>query len=152
MQAIGTNSFIKQFVKTVFKISMITLKTSFANCFEKLVFQTILMHLITPKTVLFTGLPDFIKLFYKTVFQNSFSKLVFTLIPPENKTVLSNCLIKQFCVRCTATLTGLPDFIKLFQNSVNSFKNALDKFRLNGIANNLKGQYWELSDEIFKRI
>ena len=45
----------------------------------------------------------------------------------------------------------LPEFVKN-QNSVNSFKNALDKFRLNGITNNLKGQFWELSDEIFKRI
>ena len=45
----------------------------------------------------------------------------------------------------------LPEHVK-DKNSVNGFKNGLDKFRENGIKNNLKGQFWELSDEIFKRI
>ena len=45
----------------------------------------------------------------------------------------------------------LPEHVK-DKNSVNSFKNGLDKFRENGIRNNLRGQFWELSDEIFKRI
>lgn len=45
----------------------------------------------------------------------------------------------------------LPEFVK-DKSSVNSFKNALDKFRAKGITNNLKGQFWELSEEIFKRI
>ena len=38
------------------------------------------------------------------------------------------------------------------KNSVNSFKNALDAFRENGIKNEVKGQFWELSNEIFLRI
>ena len=45
----------------------------------------------------------------------------------------------------------LPEYVKT-KNNVNSFKNALDKFRLNGIENNLQGQFWELSHEIFQRI
>lgn len=45
----------------------------------------------------------------------------------------------------------LPEFVKN-KSSVNAFKNSLDKFRLNGITNKLKGQFWELSDEIFRRI
>ena len=45
----------------------------------------------------------------------------------------------------------LPEFVKK-KDSVNAFKNALDKFRSNGLKNNLKGQYWELSEEIFTRI
>ena len=45
----------------------------------------------------------------------------------------------------------LPEYVKN-KNNVNSFKNALDKFRLNGIENNLQGQFWELSHEIFRRI
>ena len=45
----------------------------------------------------------------------------------------------------------LPEYVKN-KNSVNSFKNSLDKFRENGIKTNLIGQYWELSEEIFKRI
>ena len=45
----------------------------------------------------------------------------------------------------------LPEHVKN-KNSVNAFKNGLDKFRINGIANDLKGQFWELSREIFNRI
>ena len=45
----------------------------------------------------------------------------------------------------------LPEHVKV-KNSVNSFKNGLDKFRENGIKNNLNGQFWELSNEIFRRI
>jgi hypothetical protein len=45
----------------------------------------------------------------------------------------------------------LPEHVK-DKNSVNSFKNGLDKFRFNGIGNGLRGQFWELSNEIFKRI
>ena len=45
----------------------------------------------------------------------------------------------------------LPEHVKT-RNSVNSFKNALDKFRKNGKINGLRGQFWELSDEIFNRI
>ena len=44
----------------------------------------------------------------------------------------------------------LPEYVKN-KNNVNSFKNALDKFRLNGITNDLQGQFWELSQEIFQR-
>ena len=36
----------------------------------------------------------------------------------------------------------LPESVKN-KNSVNSFKNALDSFRKNGITNNLRGQFWE---------
>ena len=45
----------------------------------------------------------------------------------------------------------LPEHVKTM-NSVNSFKNSLDKFRKNGKINGLRGQFWELSDEIFNRI
>ena len=45
----------------------------------------------------------------------------------------------------------LPEFVK-DKNSVNGFKNALDDFRKKGIINNIRGQFWELSDEIFNRI
>ena len=45
----------------------------------------------------------------------------------------------------------LPEYVKN-KNSVISFKNAVDKFRKNGITNKIRGQFWELSDEIFKRI
>ena len=45
----------------------------------------------------------------------------------------------------------LPEYVRN-RNSVNSFKNGLDKFRCNGIVNELKGQFWELSNEIFTRI
>lgn len=45
----------------------------------------------------------------------------------------------------------LPEYVKT-KSSVNSFKNGLDKFRKNGISNKLNGQFWELSDEIYKRI
>ena len=40
----------------------------------------------------------------------------------------------------------LPEHVKT-RNSVNSFKNALDKFRKNGKINGLRGQFWELSDD-----
>ena len=36
--------------------------------------------------------------------------------------------------------------------SINSFKNRLDKFRIEGKRVNLQGHFWDLSDEIFKRI
>ena len=45
----------------------------------------------------------------------------------------------------------LPEYVKN-RKSVNGFKNALDKFRKNGLANKIRGQFWELSDEIFTRI
>ena len=45
----------------------------------------------------------------------------------------------------------LPESVK-DKNSVNSFKNALDNFRKNGIINKVGGQFWELSNEIFNRI
>jgi hypothetical protein len=37
-------------------------------------------------------------------------------------------------------------------SSVNSFKNNLDKFRVDGKDQNLLGHFWELSNEIFNRI
>jgi ribonuclease P/MRP protein subunit RPP40 len=45
----------------------------------------------------------------------------------------------------------LPEYVKK-SVSVNSFKNNFDKFRKNGILNNLSGRFWELSEEIFRRI
>ena len=45
----------------------------------------------------------------------------------------------------------LPEYVKN-KNCVNSFKNVLDKFRKNGVTNQLNGQFWELSDSIFNRI
>ena len=45
----------------------------------------------------------------------------------------------------------LPEYVKN-RKCVNGFKNALDKFRKNGLANKIRGQFWELSDEIFTRI
>ena len=45
----------------------------------------------------------------------------------------------------------LPEYVKS-SVSVNSFKNNLDTFRKNGKVNNIKGQFWDLSEEIFCRI
>ena len=45
----------------------------------------------------------------------------------------------------------LPGYVKN-STSVNSFKNNLDKFRVNGINMSLQGHFWDLSNEIFKRI
>ena len=45
----------------------------------------------------------------------------------------------------------LPEYVKN-SASVNNFKNNFDKFRKNGITNNIQGQFWELSNEIFRRI
>ena len=45
----------------------------------------------------------------------------------------------------------LPEYVK-DKKSVNGFKNALDDFRKKGIINNIRGQFWELSDDIFNRI
>jgi hypothetical protein len=45
----------------------------------------------------------------------------------------------------------LPQAVK-DRNSVNAFKNSLDNFRTKGIENQLHGQFWELSEEIYKRI
>ena len=56
-----------------------------------------------------------------------------------------------FSERVVKYWNKLPEYVKT-KDSVNSFKNGLDKFRKNGINNELKGQFWELSDEIFKRI
>ena len=38
------------------------------------------------------------------------------------------------------------------KNSVNAFKNSLDNFRIKGIENQLNGQFWELSEEVYKRM
>ena len=45
----------------------------------------------------------------------------------------------------------LPTDVKN-STSVNNFKNNLDKFRVNGIQLGLRGNFWDLSDEIFKRV
>ena len=45
----------------------------------------------------------------------------------------------------------LPTYVKSCP-SVNSFKNNIDNFRKNGITNNINGQFWELSEEIFRHI
>ena len=45
----------------------------------------------------------------------------------------------------------LPTDVKN-STSVNNFKNNLDKFRANGIVVGLQGNFWDLSDEIFKRV
>ena len=45
----------------------------------------------------------------------------------------------------------LPTDVKN-STSVNNFKNNLDKFRANGIVVGLRGNFWDLSDEIFKRV
>ena len=45
----------------------------------------------------------------------------------------------------------LPESVKS-KKSVNGFKNGVDNFRKNGILNNINGQFWELSNEIFNRI
>ena len=45
----------------------------------------------------------------------------------------------------------LPAAVK-DKNSVNAFKNTLDDFRTKGIENKIMGQFWELSEEIYKRI
>ena len=45
----------------------------------------------------------------------------------------------------------LPEYVK-DKPSVNSFKNSIDAFRENGIKNKVQYQFWELSQEIFRRI
>ena len=62
-----------------------------------------------------------------------------------------NTNIDFFSSRIIKYWNKLPEFVK-DKDTVNGFKNALDKFRTNGINNNLNGQFWELSDEIFNRI
>ena len=62
---------------------------------------------------------------------------------------LSN--VDFFSERVSNYWNKLPEAVK-DKSSVNAFKNALDNFRSKGITNNLSGQFWELSDEIYKRI
>ena len=45
----------------------------------------------------------------------------------------------------------LPEKIRK-TSTVNSFKNQLDSFRVEGIKKDLHGHFWELSDEFFNRI
>ena len=56
-----------------------------------------------------------------------------------------------FSERVVNYYNKLPETIKS-KETVNSFKNNLDAFRENGIKNGLRGQFWELSEEIFTRI
>ena len=62
-----------------------------------------------------------------------------------------NTNIDFFSNRVIKYWNKLPEFVKNV-NTVNGFKNALDKFRTNGINNQLQGHFWELSNEIFNRI
>ena len=77
-----------------------------------------------------------------------------------NKSARTNNLISRsakltcldfFSERVVKYWNKLPEYVKN-KDSVNSFKNGLDKFRKNGIINELKGQFWELSGEIYNRI
>ena len=45
----------------------------------------------------------------------------------------------------------LPTYVKN-SVSINSFKNNLDKFRVKGKSSDLQGHFWDLSDEIFRRV
>ena len=56
-----------------------------------------------------------------------------------------------FSERVIKYYNKLPEVIKC-KETVNSFKNSIDEFREKGITNKLRGQFWELSDEIFIRI
>ena len=56
-----------------------------------------------------------------------------------------------FAERVVFFWNKLPEFVKN-SSSVNSFKNNLDKFREQGIVNNISGQFWQLSEEIFRRV
>ena len=61
-----------------------------------------------------------------------------------------NTNIDFFSNRVIKYWNKLPESVKNV-NTVNGFKNALDKFRTNGINNQLQGHFWELSNEIFNR-
>ena len=67
------------------------------------------------------------------------------LVRPNTKT------IDFFSERVIHFWNKLPAYVKQ-SPSVNSFKNNFDNFRKIGIANNVSGQFWELSEEIFRRI
>ena len=66
------------------------------------------------------------------------------------KTKSSNQL-DFFSNRVISFWNKLPSNVKN-STSVNNFKNNLDKFRVDGKIKGLQGHFWDLSDEIFKRI
>ena len=84
---------------------------------------------------------------------NNYGKNLFNLSERTNNLVArpNQRSMDFFSERVIQYWNKLPEYVKN-KNTVNSFKNELDNFRKTGIANKLTGQYWELSEEIFKRI
>ena len=82
---------------------------------------------------------------------NNYGKQFFNFSSRTNNLVSRSKNLDFFGERVRNYWNKLPEHIKS-KNSVNSFKNALDAFRENGVKNEVKGQFWELSNEIFVRI
>lgn len=92
---------------------------------------------------------------------NGFSKYgaQFFNISPRTGNLLSRQISKTkstkqldfFSNRVIHFWNKLPCHVKN-SSSVNSFKNNLDKFRINGKKGGLQGHFWDLSDEIYNRI
>ena len=84
---------------------------------------------------------------------NNYGKNLFNLSERTNNLIVrpNQRSMDFFSERVIQYWNKLPEYVKN-KNTVNSFKNELDNFRKTGIANKLTGQYWELSEEIFKRI
>ena len=82
---------------------------------------------------------------------NNYGKQFFNFSSRTNNLVSRSKNLDFFGERVRNYWNKLPEHIKS-KNSVNSFKNALDAFRANGVKNEVKGQFWELSNEIFLRV
>ena len=85
---------------------------------------------------------------------NNYGSHFFNLSTRTNKLVArpgGNKNMDFFGQRVIRFWNKLPEYVK-DKKSVNGFKNALDDFRKRGIINNIRGQFWELSDDIFNRI
>lgn len=63
----------------------------------------------------------------------------------------SNKQLDFFSNRVIHYWNKLPSEVKN-STTTNNFKNNLDKFRIHGKSQNQQGHFWDLSDEIFKRI
>ena len=82
---------------------------------------------------------------------SNYGNAFFNLSDRTQNLIYRSANVDFFSERVINYWNKLPESVK-DKCSVNSFKNALDTFRSNGIRNNLKGQFWELSNEIFNRI
>ena len=75
---------------------------------------------------------------------SNYGRPFFNVSNRTNNLVSTSQNLDFFAERVRNYWNKLPEYIKN-KNSVNSFKNALDTFRLKGIKNDQKGQFWELS-------